>query len=399
MSERQTPRGRGEPLIPLKERTYFCAICTAPFTPSKWNQKTCCEAHANELDLKNDRARRKKKAKEQGRERLCIIEECRKPFRPRNDQQICCSDECRALRKSRLRKQQRAEKHYASDVGSMAGASVSSAKTDALLAEVHKRGYYALKADASQQEQRFSFDLFDGDTTRFALVGDTHYCSKQQQHTHFCHFYHYAHEQGITEFFHTGDLFNGDGKQHKGQEFENFIHGEDEQVEYVAAQYPKIKGCTTHIIGGSHDYSFFKSSGSDVIKRLADRRDDMEYLGYAGAYIDLSPTVDMYLCHPDGGTSYALSYQAQKKVENFTPENKPRICVFGHYHRALYMPAYRNVETVLAPCFQSQTPFLKAKAVFPIIGAWIIELTVNENGLARFKPELIRYYVPIESDY
>jgi len=54
---------------------------------------------------------------------------------------------------------------------------------------------------------------------------------------------------------------------------------------------------------------------------------------------------------------------------------------------------------VLSPCFQAQTPFLKAKAIFPVIGAWIVELTVNEDSLARFKPELIRYYVPVENDY
>lgn len=274
--------------------------------------------------------------------------------------------------------------------------------TATLLSEIHKRGYYALKADAGLQEERYDFDLkmFDGDTFRFALLGDTHYCSKQQQRTHLSHFYHYAHEiEGITDFFHDGDMFNGDGRQHKGQEFENFIHGEDEQLDYVVADYPKIDGCKTRIIGGSHDYSFFKSSGSDILKRLAKRRDDIEYLGYAGAYVDLSPNVNMYLCHPDGGTAYAVSYQPQKRVESFTPENKPHICIFGHYHRALYIPAYRNVETLLTPCFQAQTPFLKGKTIFPVIGAWIVSVTVNENGLARFKPELIRYYVPIENDY
>ncbi len=401
MAKTPRKRGRAEAAIPLAQRTYYCAICTGPFTPEKHNQMTCCEAHANELDRKRHReARAAAKKKEAEELRLCIIETCRKPFKPLNDQHLCCSDPCRDLRKKLLAQQRRVEKRTLSDVGVMSVP--GPADTDDLISEMHRRGFYVMKADASAQESRFDFDLqmFDGDTFRFAVVGDTHYCSKQQQHTHLCHFYHYAHEsEGITDFFHGGDLFNGDGRQHKGQEFENFIHGEDEQVAYVEAKYPKVEGCTTRVIGGSHDYSFFKSSGSDVIKRLADKRDDIEYLGYAGAYIDISPNVDMYLCHPDGGTSYALSYQAQKKVENFTPENKPRICIFAHYHRALYMPAYRNVETLLAPCFQSQTPFLKAKAIFPIIGAWIVEVTVNEDGLSRFKAELFRYYVPIENDF
>lgn len=218
-----------------------------------------------------------------GSVKKCEYEPCGKEFEPAqyHPNQKYCGEPCRQKvhnekrRKARVPEDQEEfypEKNHLS--------------TGALLAEVHRRGYYALKADVADQEQHFNVDLkmFDGDKFRFALLGDTHYCSKQQQHTHLSHFYHYAHEvEGITDFFHSGDLFNGDGRQHKGQEFENFIHGEDEQLAYVEAKYPKLPGCKTRIIGGSHDYSFFKSSGSDVIKRLAERREDIEYLGYAGA--------------------------------------------------------------------------------------------------------------------
>ena len=271
-----------------------------------------------------------------------------------------------------------------------------------LITELQKRGFYVLKPDDKAQETRYNdldFSIFDGNVYKLAVVGDTHYCSKQQQRTHLHHFYQYAHEyEGVNDFLHLGDLSNGSGKQHVGQEYENFVHGEDDQLDYIEADYPKIPGCNTKVIGGSHDYSFFKLSGSDILKRLAERRDDIEYLGYAGAYVNLTPEVDIYLCHPDGGTAYALSYHAQRKVENFTPENKPNICLFGHYHRMLHFMD-RNVEVLLNGCFQSQTPFLKAKNIAPVIGGWIVEVTTSENGLARFRSEFMRYYVPVENDF
>ncbi len=377
-----------------------CALegCTNRFEPKGSGARAkrfCSRAHQQKHHITKGAKEYRAELDAKAELLTCLLPGCGRQFKAKKaldgrDLKFYCSRACKDKHVDIKSKAARAEDR-----------ALPTAETDELISEMHKRGFYVMKADASAQEERFDFDLqmFDGDTFRFAVVGDTHYCSKQQQHTHLSHFYHYAADQGIIDFFHTGDLFNGDGRQHKGQEFENFIHGEDEQLDYVESKYPKIEGCKTRIIGGSHDYSFFKTSGSDVIKRLAERRADMEYLGYAGAYVDLTPDVDMYLCHPDGGTAYALSYQAQKKVENFTPENKPRIVFFGHYHRAMYIPAYRNVETLLAPCFQSQTPFLKAKAIFPVIGAWIVEVVVNEDGLARFKPELFRYYVPIENDF
>lgn len=308
-----------------------------------------------------------------------------------------CSLKCRASRDAERKRASRAGARVSVEVKQEVG----ELTTDALLSEIHARGYYALRADESIQDKRYKLDKkqFEGQTFKFAVMGDTHLGSQQQQLTHLQHFYHYAHEvEGITMFFHCGDLFNGSGKQHQGQEFENFVHGEDEQLDYAESVYPKIDGCCTKIIAGSHDYSFFKLSGSDIIKRLAERRSDIEYLGFAGAYIDITPEVDLYLHHPDGGTAYAVSYQPQKRIENFTPENKPRLCFMGHYHRSLYM-VHRNVECLVVPCFQSQTPFLKSKGIFPLLGGWIVTMTVNKDGLARFQPELIRYYVPVERDY
>lgn len=377
-----------------------CALegCTNRFEPSGSGARVkrfCSRAHQQKHHITQGAKEYRAELDAKAEMLTCALPSCGRQFKARKaldgrDLKFYCSRACKDKHVDIKAKNARAEDR-----------ALPTAETDELISEMHRRGFYVMAADPSETDKHYKIDLapFEGDTFKFAIAGDTHYCSRQQQHTHLTNFYHLCHEkEGITDFFNPGDVFNGSGKQHKGQEFENFLHGEDEQLAYVVDRFPKIPGCTTRIIGGSHDYSFFKLSGSDVTGRLAEKRDDIEYLGYAGAYIDISPHVRMYLYHPAGGTAYAVSYQPQKKVENFAPENKPNICIFGHYHRWLQMQ-HRNVEMVVAPCFQSQTPFLKAQGIFPIIGGVIVEVTVNENGIARFRAELIRYYVPIENDF
>lgn len=400
----KTKRSRRQPAIPLTDRTYYCAICTKPFTPEKWNQKTCCGAHANELERRKHREKTTAKVEEKHSERFCIIEECRKPFKPRNNGHLCCSTECSDLRKNRMAMQKRAEKRgvYASDVGSMAapGVVIDKTETDDLISEMHKRGFFVTKAPV-ESGARFEVDLtmFEGDVVRFGVMSDTHLCSKQQQLSHLRSFYRLCAEREIDTVLHIGDLCEGTGKQHEGQIYDLFIHGQDEQTDYIVEHYPNEPGITTHFILGSHDESFWKASGYDIGRRVSEQRPDMKYMGFADAYIDIAPNVDINMHHPDGGSAYALSYNAQKRVEAYPPELKPRIALFGHYHRSMWMPAYRNVDTFLVPCFQSQTLFLKKKKIYPIIGGWIIEATVNEDGLANIKPECIRFYVPVANDY
>ncbi len=405
MSERK-PRSRKEAAVPLAERTYYCVLeeCHKPFTPAKWNQNTCCPEHANEHALAKKRARGAEKEKQKHAERPCIIEECRKPFRPRNKTQLCCSPECSDLRKNRLAQQKRDERREfpPADVGSMPGTklSVDQVKTDQLISEMHARGFFVTK-EPEKTGERFDVPLppMDGDRIKFGLMSDTHMCSRQQQLTHLNTFYKILEEHEIDTCFHCGDLCEGDGKQHKGQVYDLFVHGHDEQCDYVVEHYPRINGITTYFITGSHDYSFWKSAGYDFGRHVAEKREDMEYLGVFDAYVNISPNVDMNLHHPGGGTAYALSYNAQKKVESYPPELKPNVAAYGHYHRVFWMPAYRNVDTFLVPCFQSQTNFLKERKIYPIIGGFIMEAVVNEDGLVKTLPDCIRFYVPVEADY
>jgi endogenous inhibitor of DNA gyrase (YacG/DUF329 family) len=275
----------------------------------------------------------------------------------------------------------------------------SEASNDELISEMHKRGYFVTKTpQATDEKFKVAVEQFEGDTLRFGVCSDPHLCSKYQQLTHFRTFYRLCADQGIKQMFNLGDICEGTGKQHRGQEFELHTHGCDEQLDYMVEYYPREEGMDTYFIGGSHDNSFFKAGGYDICRALGERREDLHYLGVHGAYVDIAPKVRVYLHHPDGGTAYALSYSTQRIVENFSPETKPNIYLTGHYHRYLHM-MWRNVDSCICPAFQAQTPFLKAKNIQPVIGGLIVEVVVGKKGLLRFKDECIRFYEPIEDDY
>jgi len=380
-----------------------CALdgCTNTFEP-KGGGKTaklfCCRAHQHKWHTKQvsiQLEQQKPTAKYPCARPGCDNSFIPNRFRPDGTpiQKYCCR-RCKEIVDNAQVREGRLENPLAQ------APPATAAPTAELIAEMHKRGYFVTKQPQKTGE-RFKVDLsmLKGDVVKFGVVSDSHMCSKQQQLTHLTSFYRLCSQLEIDTILHAGDLCEGDGKQHKGQGFDLFVHGTDEQRDYIAEYYPMEPGIKTYFILGSHDNSFWKSAGYDIGSAVAEKRDDMKYLGFFDAYIDIAPNVDVNLHHPGGGTAYALSYNAQKKVEAYPPELKPRIAIYGHYHRVLWMPAYRNVDTFLTPCFQAQTKFLKEHKIYPVIGGWIIEATVNENGLANIKPECIRFYVPVENDY
>jgi len=203
---------------------------------------------------------------------------------------------------------------------------------------------------------------------------------------------------GITKIFHGGDVVEGSGKLFKGQIYEMFLHGSDSQIGYTIENYPKAGKIKTYMIGGSHDYSFYKDIGYDILEAIAEKRKDIHYLGMNGAFLKVG-NISIYLMHGSGGVAYARSYRIQKIIEQMSPEQKPHILLLGHYHVPCWLPGYRNVEGLQLPCFQAQTPYMKGKGLFPFIGGIILEFTHDKTGLTSFKPEIVPFYKVVQGDF
>lgn len=233
---------------------------------------------------------------------------------------------------------------------------------------------------------------------RFGLMGDTQINSKYTQLTYLHKYYDICQQEGIELVYHTGDIDEGE-EMRQGHKYECYTQGADDHIDEIVRVYPKRTGIATRFITGNHDHSLFKRAGFDIGKVIADRRDDMEYLGMSHAVINLTPNCTLELRHPIDGTAYALSYKIQKMIESMSGGEKPNILAVGHYHKAEYFP-YRNVHAVQTGCFQGQTPFTRGKGISIQLGGWIMELHVDEEGsITRMKSEFIPFYKSIPDDY
>lgn len=86
-------------------------------------------------------------------------------------------------------------------------------------------------------------------------------------------------------------------------------------------------------------------------------------------------------------------------MEKFPGGKKPNFLFLGHYHHPNHIPMYRNVETVQMSCFESQTPYLAARGLQPVIAGLIVTVTPDETGIAKVIYEWVPFYNVIENDY
>jgi hypothetical protein len=236
--------------------------------------------------------------------------------------------------------------------------------------------------------------LFDGDILRVGVVSDTHLGAKEEALEQLHLAYDVFEREGITEVWHAGDWGTGVG-MFRTHHAESKVHTSDEQVDYLAAHYPRRKRIVTRGIGGNHDLEgAFGQIGFDPVAAVAARRDDIDYLGPYGAWLELREGTGSWahLLHGSGGMSYAYSYKAQKLVDGYSAGRKPSLLIVGHWHvRGNFMA--RNVEVVFPGCFEWQSRFMQRLGLQPAVGFHLLELHVADDGsVVQFAPRWFPFY-------
>lgn len=238
---------------------------------------------------------------------------------------------------------------------------------------------------------------------RFGVVSDTHLASDYEALDDLNRMYDIFQKEGITTVLHAGDITDGFGV-YTGQENYLKCTGVGKQAKYTVEHYPQRKGIETIMIGGNHDLKSFKHTGIDVCSLICkggfvednteqieiQGRKDIRYLGRFYARVKWDNTlIDMV--HPDYGFSYAISYAPQKYINELEGGSKPDILLFGHLHRMMFMD-YRNINLIMAGCFQLQTDYLKRKGIQPVRGGWILEHKKSKSGMSRtFVPTAFKF--------
>lgn len=234
---------------------------------------------------------------------------------------------------------------------------------------------------------------FDSDKivhTELCVVSDTHFGNIHQQLHLLNEIYLEAYNRGITTVLHCGDMVDGNYPNRPEQPRQQFLHGFDEQVGYVVDMYPKVNGITTKYILGSHDETHYKNGQATVSKWISSCRDDMIFLGQDSAEINING-VKIVMDHPGGGSSSALSYKPQKRIEILEAGTKPKILLIGHYHKS-YSFVYRNVRGIEVPALCDKTQFQQKQGLLNYVGAYFLDIYSDKKGnIQYFNAEEILY--------
>ena len=244
-----------------------------------------------------------------------------------------------------------------------------------------------------------------------AHISDTQFGSMAVQKTALDLFMQIAWEEyGVDVTFHSGDWCTG-VNMFKGQHYETYAQGFEAQLEDTVVSMPRRAGHTYYGIGGNHDFSFYKAARIDFMAMLAKERPDIINCGWDTADVPLTEACDVRLWHPSGGVPYAISYRGQKYSAQIAfeellevtmggrPAPRVRLLQIGHLHVMAGPTIQGALRFFQAGCFEAQTSYLKRKGLVPMIGAYIMEHEITDNGIIRRQTMTDFIFDPVDDDY
>lgn len=237
---------------------------------------------------------------------------------------------------------------------------------------------------------------------RFGLVSDTRFGSKYQQLSLLNEFYNNASNFEADMIIHLGDISEGiySGKNSIYND-SLFLHGIEEQANYIIKSYPHVSGITTYFLTGEHDLTHMnKKNPRDIGKIISDGREDMIYLGPNQCNMEIN-NIKVYLEHMTSKRDQPLqlSYRPQETIRTIRSEDKVDYFFQGHN---LYAQAFtqRNIKCITVPSMVATTPEIRSKSIYNTVGSWLVEIDLDDNGelignYYRFSPN----YKTIDEDY
>lgn len=213
------------------------------------------------------------------------------------------------------------------------------------------------------------------DHIKLGLLGDTHLASKYDDIDSLRRAYDIAEDKGVDVIFHSGDLTDGlvSTPGYFRQLKEATYNG---QVEYVLDKYPKYSGKTL-VVSGNHDDYWYRLTGKEIIKDIADKRDDIEYLGSSRRIIDIDG-LRVNVLHGKFKDSNPIN-NIYSYLDNIPKNRKPDIVHSGHYHTGKH-EEYDGIEMFRSGAFMHQTPNDKRKSHTPEDAMYFVDVYFDDNG-------------------
>ncbi len=263
-----------------------------------------------------------------------------------------------------------------------------------LIKKLKKKGYdldaISSLANASKKLRRQDSSVYNisNDHTKMLVFGDTHIGHKQYDPKLMNTAIKVAKSENVDLLVCTGDIADGWYQNRPAAIFEQDAIGFDNQLEKSVKEFSKFGELNKPLvyITGNHEYNtFVRGAGvefGNVFKLRLDKEGiENYYLGNAEADIKLETGSKIKLLHPDGGSSYAISYKSQKIIESLqgAGEKLPDVAFIGHFHKAEYI-YYQGVHTFQTGTLMGQSKFMRGKGIPAHKGFWIVDLYSKKNG-------------------
>jgi predicted phosphodiesterase len=233
---------------------------------------------------------------------------------------------------------------------------------------------------------------FSGDKILFGVASDWHVGSAYTDDDRISALAEFYKKEGASLLLIPGDLTEGmSGRD--GHVYELKHIGYKAQKAAAIRALEQFCFLDVKLISGNHDlwYAAKANMGALIVEDICAELSHCEYLGeHEGSIYLNGARADLW--HGEDGSAYALSYRIQKIVESLEGGSKPQMIFAGHDHKAEYIPNLRNIQAVESGCVQRQTPWMRRKKLAAHEGAWLIEATIKDKEVRRFKAEWIPFY-------
>lgn len=220
---------------------------------------------------------------------------------------------------------------------------------------------------------------------KLLLISDTHLASKYDRLDILRYLYDKAEEKGVKHILHSGDFT--DGRSNRAEQvYELREPSYEGQIQYCVDKYPTFSG-KTYVIQGNHDDWWYKSAGSEIVRSIAQQRDDIKYLGADVADLKIGK-LKIRLFHGSGGSAYAKSYKLQKYLDSIPMEERPDILQTGHIHQSFYMKQDKT-HCFQTSCLEDQTPYCRSKGLANDKSCWWVDVDFDNKGnIHSINPQL-----------
>lgn len=211
---------------------------------------------------------------------------------------------------------------------------------------------------------------------KLLLISDTHLASKYDRLDILRYLYTKADELDVKHILHSGDFT--DGRSNRPEQIYELREASYEgQVDYCVDKYPAFDG-NTYVISGNHDNWWYKSTGSEIVKSIARRRDDIVYLGPDVADLKIG-SLKIRLFHGSGGNAYAKSYKLQKYLDTIPLAERPDILQTGHIHQSFYMKQDKT-HCFQTSCLEDLTPYCRGMGLSNDKSCWWVNIDFDDKG-------------------